>query len=604
MLRTPLCFTLLATTLTSVPVSVPVAVAATRPVLADVVYRHGTIYTADAADHVVEAVAIRRGLIVFVGGDAGVQPFVSPTTHQVDLAGRAAMPGLIDGHMHPLEGGAKVLKCNLNYEPLTIAQMQSRIQACLDATRNREPDGWLEVVSWFQQGMLPAGTETGRAMLDALNTTRPVLVSNSFGHTSLANSRALALAGITRTSPDPHDGRIARDAAGEPTGILEDAGSNSMTPLLPVATPGENIASARRALADIAEQGVTSFLDADAGVDSMAAFTAVAKQGGLTLRAHFAPQIMTAEAGNPKAAIARIVSLARRFDQGPLRASPSVTVRNAKLFLDGVYNNPAFTGAMVEPYFVNAGTATEARWQPGTYRGPDVYFKATALSALMIGLGRAGIDPHMHADGDRAVRAGLDAIAAMRRALPGADIRPGIVHAEVVTPADYGRFKALATFPVLSFQWEKPAADTVDQARNYLGLERWRTLEPAGVLLAAGAEVAFGSDWPVDRLDEWFALKVAVMRTNAAAAGPAYAGRLGDDPGLSPIQALRAATIVAARELHEDRVTGSLEVGKFADLIVLDRNPLAIPGEQIAEVQVLQTVVGGHVVYEAPSMRR
>jgi hypothetical protein len=150
--------------------------------------------------------------------------------------------------------------------------------------------------------------------------------------------------------------------------------------------------------------------------------------------------------------------------------------------------------------------------------------------------------------------------------------------------------------PVLSFQWEKPAGDTLGLT-NYFGPDRMKILEPGGLLQAAGARIVFGSDWPVDQLDEWFALKVAVTRTNTPNADPQFHGKLGADPGLSRDAALRAATINAAYELHEDDVTGSLEVGKFADLIVLDRDPLKIPAEDIANVRVLETIVGGALVH-------
>ena len=188
----------------------------------------------------------------------------------------------------------------------------------------------------------------------------------------------------------------------------------------------------------------------------------------------------------------------------------------------------------------------------------------------------------------------------MRKEIAGADIRPSIAHDEIVSPADFARYKALGTQPVLSFQWEKPAGDTMGLT-NYFGPERMKILEPAGLLAASGARIAYGSDWPVDQLDEWFALKVGVTRTNAPDAAPEYKGRLGDDPGLSREAVLRAITIDAAFELHEDDVTGSVESGKLADVIVLDRNPLKIPAEDIAKVQVLETVVGGKTVYAEKS---
>ena len=144
--------------------------------LADRVYRNGVIFTADAHNRTAEALAIRDGRIVYVGSNQGVAPFVGAATASVDLKGRFLMPGLVDGHMHPLEAGAQLLKCSLNYESLTVAELQQRVQACLDHAASEEPNAWLEVVSWFQESMRPAGVKTSRATLDALKTTRPIIV--------------------------------------------------------------------------------------------------------------------------------------------------------------------------------------------------------------------------------------------------------------------------------------------------------------------------------------------------------------------------------------------------------------------------------------------
>jgi predicted amidohydrolase YtcJ len=565
---------------------------------ADRVYRNGVIFTANGRNGSAEALAIREGQIIYVGSNQGLAPFVGPATVAVDLKGRFLMPGLVDGHMHPLEAGAQLLKCSLSYEPLTIAELQQRIQACLDHDTSKDPDAWLEVVSWFQESMLPSGVKTSRATLDVLKTARPIILRSSFGHTVLANTRALALAKITASTPDPIGGKIWHEANGAPSGLLEDAAYEVFSEFLPKPTPEQDVAAATAALQVMSRQGVTTFLDADAAAEDMAAFAAVRRSGGLTARAHFAPQIAPTEAGDPLGAVARVVAFAKQYDEGATARAPGVTVRNAKLFLDGVIAGPAFTGAMSEPYLTNSGTAANPRWVPGPSRGPAVYFPAQPLAAILIALGRAGIDPHLHADGDGAVHAGLDGIEALRTALPAADIRPAIAHDEIVEPADFPRYKLLGTIPVLSFQWEKPAGDTMG-LKDYFGPKRMKILEPAGLLAAAGARIAFGSDWPVDRLDEWFALKVGVTRTNSPDAPPEYRGRLGDDPGLSREAVLRAATIDAAYALHQDGAIGSLEVGKFADLIVLDRNPLQIPAEDIADTQVLETVVGGNVVYDA-----
>jgi predicted amidohydrolase YtcJ len=190
------------------------------------------------------------------------------------------------------------------------------------------------------------------------------------------------------------------------------------------------------------------------------------------------------------------------------------------------------------------------------------------------------------------------------RATPeGRDARPALAHAEIVAPADYPRFAGLGVAPVLSLQWGKPAPDTVGALKPFLGPARYAAVEPQALLLNAGARVAYGSDWPVDPLDAWFALKVGVTRTAAPDAGKEFAGRLTAQPGLPRAAVLRAATINAAWTLRQEAVLGSLEVGKLADLIVLDRNVLRIPEEEIARVKVVQTVVGGRIVYQASGMR-
>jgi predicted amidohydrolase YtcJ len=573
--------------------------AAPPPAAADTVYRGGLVYTVDAHDSTQQALAIRAGRIVYVGSDAGLAAFIGPGTTVLDLHGRMLMPGLVDGHMHPLQGGGSLLKCNLNYEQLTIAQLQARIQSCLDKTQAREPDGWLEVVNWFQEGMVPAGTHTNRATLDALKTKRPIFVASSFGHTALVNSRAMQLAGVTAQTPDPLGGKVGRDASGNPSGILEDAAQETVAKQVPAPTAADNAKAAAAALDALRQQGVTTFLDASAEPPSLEAFASMQRQGKLTARAHFALLITPPQGRDPQQATAMVKSLAQRYDQGKVAPAPTLTVRNVKLFLDGVITAPASTGAMLTPYLSLQGAPGNPHWAPSASRGPDVYFPAPVLSALLKHIADAGFEPHMHADGDRAVREGLDGVGALRQQFPDRDIRAAIAHDEIVDPADFPRYKQLNVIPVLSFQWEKQAPDTMEGARDYLGPARFKYMEPAGFLAAAGARIAYGSDWPVDPLDEWFALKVGVTRINAPQPDHKYAGRLSDDKGLSRKEVLRAITMNSSYELHQERETGSLEVGKLADLIVLDRNFFDIPAEQIAEIKVLQTVVGGRMVYQS-----
>lgn len=570
---------------------------------ADLVYRNGAVHTLDSADSVHQALAVRAGRIVYVGDDAGVAALTGKRTRVVDLQGRMLMPGLVDAHMHPQSGGSRLLNCSLDYQRLTLDQFQARIRSCLARDKNQDPRRWLVVVNWFQQGMQPEGALVTAATLDALGTKRPILVRSSFGHSVQLNSKGIALAGIKQDTPDPAGGKIVRDAEGRPTGLLEDAAQDlAMRQLAPLSV-AENLAASRAALAAMRRQGITSFLDAWTDPETMTAFRTLQRQGKLTARAHFAVLIDLDKGASLRSAVAELRKQRNRFDQGPTKAAPSMQVRHAKLFMDGVIAAPAFTGAMLEPYLVNKGSAGQPDWQPGESRGPDSYFSAASLRATLAELARWKIDAHIHADGDRAVRESLDAIDWLRTSAQGIDVRPVLAHAEIVAPADYPRFAALGVTPVLSFQWAKPAPDTVGALRDYLGPARYALVEPQALLLDAGARIAYGSDWPVDPLDAWFALKVAVTRSAEPDAGPEFAGRLTAQPGMPRAAALRAATIDAAWTLRQETRVGSLEIGKLADFIVLDRDYFAIPAEDIARVRVLQTVVGGKLVYEADETR-
>ncbi|OEZ62137.1 amidohydrolase [Duganella sp. HH105] len=579
------------------------APASAAPAPADTIYRNGYVYTVDTKDSVQQALAVRAGRIVYVGDNAGAKPLAGKKTKVIDLHGRMLMPGLIDGHMHPQSGGSRLLNCSLDYEALTVAQFQSRIQACIDKDKKSGADRWLVVVNWFQQGMLPDGVETTAATLDALKTERPVIVRSSFGHSALLNTKGVQLAGIKRDTPDPAGGKITRDAKGDATGLLEDAAQDMAMNLLPPLTVAENLAASKAALAAMRKQGITSFLDAYTDPETMTAFADLHKQGKLTARAHFAVLIDLDKGATPQSAVAELLKQQKQFDQGPTVAAPSMQVRHAKLFMDGVISAPAFTGAMLEPYLVNKGTADKPDWQPGASTGPASYFSQEALKTTLTELANARIDPHIHVDGDRAVRESLDAIEALRATPAGKAMRPALAHDEIVAPADYPRFAKLDVTPVLSFQWGKPAPDTVGALKDYMGPQRYAIVEPQALLLSAGARIAFGSDWPVDPLDEWFALKVGVTRTAAPNAGKEYEGTLGPQPGMPRAAVLRAITLNAAYTLRQEALTGSLEPGKLADMIVLDRNFFTIPAEDIANIKVLQTIVGGKIVYQAKGMR-
>jgi predicted amidohydrolase YtcJ len=571
------------------------AAAQAAPKPADRVLLGGAVYTAERAGITAEAVAIRDGAIAYVGTDRGARRYVGKRTKVTNLRGKMVMPGLHDGHIHGITAPAD--ECSLNYEPLTVAEFSARIKACLDAS-----DGeWLVVSSWYQQFVIPSGTVLTKETLDAISTTRAIVVKSSDGHTALANSRALALANITAATPDPADGRIERAADGSPNGLLQDGAQGLVEALIP-APEGDPVGEARRGMQRFAEEGITSFFVPGVfGADAIAPFDTLRRRGQLTARAHFA-----AGPPDPGDSSAKVLRAARKLrakyesrlprsvtswrpgkQRGPkLVAKPGISVDGVKLFLDGVLQAPAQTAAVLEPYV-------------GTDSRGELYVDNPALGRMVRDLERAGYQSHIHAIGDRAVRTALDAYTAMRKANGKRDSRPSIAHAELVARSDLRRFASLDVLPVMSYQWAKPAPDSTDSVLPFLGPERVDLYEPEGQLQAAGARIAFGSDYPVDGLDEFFAVEVAVLReADWGPEFPQYAGKLNADPGLTLDQALRGITINAAHQMHQDAVTGSLARGKLADLIVLDRNLFAIPEDDISETEVVTTMVGGRVVHQ------
>ena len=568
---------------------------------ADMVMRNGYVYTVDGKNSVQQAIAVTGGKIVYVGSDAGVASYIGTQTQLIDLAGRMLMPGFIDAHMHPGDGGRAMTLCDLKYQTMTRKVFQETIQACLDADKGKGPDVWLEVGSWDRIGMTGLDGDADKSTLDALKTNRPIQVRSTDFHTVLTNSRGLAVAGINKHTANPGDGKYMRDSAGNPNGICEDGAAEAMAAVVPPATDAEKLNQTRAALDAMRQQGITSFFDALSGPENGKAFTTLQQSGELTARALLAIKLdPAAAAADPDKTIAEAKALAATYDQGEAKPAPGVSMRHVKLFMDGIINAPADTGAMLTPYLRNAGTDTAPKWTPGKNTG-ELYFPPQVLNPLLLKAVQAGLDPHLHATGDRAVRDSLNGIEYVRQQLPGNGFRPAITHNESVDPADYARFKALDVTANMSFQWAQQAPSTVDGTNEHLGAARFARMEPSGSIARAGGRVAYGSDWPVDPLDEFLALKIGVTRSgdplNPHSYGPKYAGRLNADPALSRTEVLRTITINAAEQLKLDAVVGSVEVGKFADLIVLDKNFMQVPEEALARNNVLLTVVGGRVVW-------
>lgn len=590
-------------------VSLPMTAAAAVIAPADTVLNHGYIYTVDHDNSVRQAIAIRGGYIVYVGTNGGVRPFIGRRTKVIDLHGRMVMPGIVDAHNHAIAAGMELNGCDLHYAPLTIAQLQHAIQACIDGTRGQEPNGYLRVWNWYQEAMLPSGVHVTKGDLDVLNTHRPIIVQSSFGHTTLANSRAIALAGITRTTPDPRGGRIDRDAAGNPTGAFDDAAQELIDKAIPPPSPRDIRNAAEAALAAFRSQGETAFMLQIATRTDIQAFTTLRKEGRLTARAYMAPDISPdGMVGDPQVAVRHILALKAEFDTGPIGPEPNIWVRNAgELFQDGVQQVPAESASLLSPYFVNKGTKEKPDWVPGPWSGPAPYTPAKPFEHLLLALANAGIEPEVHAIGDRAIRHTLNAYAYVRRHLHGRDVRLEIAHAEIVAPSDIPRFKALNVIPDMAFQWAKPGPDSLDTSQDYIGIARSNRQEPEGYFNQIGVPVAQGSDWPVDPLETWFDLQVLLTRQGDwrfwKHLGPKYQGRFGTVPLVPLKDGIRFLTINGAYALHSEKSIGSLETGKLADLIVLDRNLFKTPVERIEDTKVLLTMVGGKTVHRAPPFR-
>ncbi len=570
---------------------------------ADVVLRGGKVVTMDGQRRVAQAVAVRNGRIAFVGTNADAARHIGANTRVVELGGRMLMPGFVDAHLHSLAGGRALLLCDLAYAPLTRTQLAARLQTCLDATPDAGPDVWLEAVNWDRQSTSGLDADPTRALLDGLNTRRPIAVTSADFHSVLANSRAFELAAIDARTPDPAGGKFLRDGTGTPSGICEDAAGFQLKAAIPPDSEADQLKQGRAALAALREQGITTFMDAAAGEPHLRVFNALRASGELTARVNLAINVDAENANRaPADEIAKVKALGAGADRGAPVTAPGVYARVVKVFADGVVNAPADTGALLEPYRQNAGTDSAPDWVPGTNLG-QLYYTPDSLRALMLAAVDAGLDMHLHATGDRAVRTVLDAVQATRQARRGADFRPAIAHDETVAVADYPRFAALDVMATMSFQWAQRAPYSIGDTENHLGPDRFARMEPSGSLRRAGARIVHGSDWPIDPFDTFLALKVGVTRSgdpanphSAASLAPIFEGPINADPALTRDDVLAAITLNAAYQLRMEKHVGSIELGKFADLIVLERDFLTVPDEELARNRVLLTMVGGEVV--------
>ncbi|MEU8955278.1 amidohydrolase [Streptomyces sp. NPDC048518] len=536
-------------------------------------------------DAVADAVAVGRdGRILAVGTDAVVKRFAGRDTEVVDARGGTLMSGVHDGHAHPMDAANRSLRPSLASAEQTVEELRKTLTGFLEDSAEQEPDGWLVVEDWNPVGLLPRGTAPHHSLLDALPTRRPIALRGGDGHNLWANQRALDIAKITASTPDPVGGTIVKGADGEPTGVLKDDAQPLVSRHIPEPDATRLADAAAKIFAEAAASGITTFMEAVVGRDELKVYQRLAESGRLPQRIVPALRIETELTKDPAAALAYAKEL--RADFKGVRGLRFGTV---KVFLDGVIEYPAQTAALLEPYLDEDGRPTD-------HRG-DLYVSSADYGRLSAAFNAEGWQMHAHAIGDRAVRTSLDGYAYALRKTGRRDLRNTTAHLQLVDPADLPRFAALGVVACMQLQWATRNVWTMDALRPYIGAARHRRLYPAGSLHERRAALAGGSDWPVDPLQVWNQIRTATDREGMEGEGDLYRAQ----EGISRTSALLMHTLGTARQLRSEHLTGTVEKGKAADLVLLDRDVTRCPVADISSVDVRMTLVGGTVVHDAQS---
>jgi predicted amidohydrolase YtcJ len=550
---------------------------------ADLVLTGGAVYTVDAARSWAQAVAVRDGRIAAVGTDAGMRPHVGPRTEVVNLRGRMLLPGFQDGHVHAASGGLERSQCDLTGE-----HTRDRYLAAIRRYADNHPGAeWITGGGWGMD-VFPGGVPS-KDDLDAVVPDRPVFLSNRDRHGAWVNSRALALAGVDAATPDPPDGRIQRTAVGEPQGTLHEGAMNLVQRVAPGVSLGEQVAGILEGQRYLHSLGITAWQEAIVGEyavmpDCFDAYRQVDGRGLLTAR------VTGALWWRRAAGLSQLGFLAERR---AIASSGRFRATSVKIMQDGVCEN--FTAAMLSPYLDGHGRETGGR---GTS-----FFEPAELNEAVAAIDAQGFGVHIHAIGDRAVREALDAITAARTANGPGRGRHHIAHLQVIHPDDVPRFRDLSVVANCQPLWASNEPQMTELTLPFLGPERSAWQYPFGSLAASGAQLCFGSDWPVSSPNPMWQMHTAVNRTTA----PQYPFRGPDTdtpflPGerIGLPAAIAAFTIGSAYVNNDERDAGSIEPGKRADLVVLDRNLFTEPAAEIALAQVDLTLVDGAVVHARP----
>ena len=545
---------------------------------ADYVFAGGKVYTVAEAQPWAEAVAVEGKKITFVGSDADVKKYIGEDTQVIDLAGKMLLPGFVEGHFHPIAGAQLTVGVNLQYDP--VEQVLGAIKKYADAN----PDAKVVRGFGWRYTSFPSAGPT-KEQLDEIVPDRPVFLFAVDGHAAWVNSKGLEMAGITRDTPDPQPGfsSFQRDPeTGEPTGYLVEVPAALL--VLNALEP-QNKVSVGKALEALLPKfptaGVTAVFDAGIlGIspeDGFNLYLDFEKKGQLPIRV-----VGSYYHNNPKIDPLPIIQSYRESFQSEL-----VQARVLKLNVDG--GDAQYTAVMLQPY----ASKPEITGDP--------IFTPEQLNDMTKRADAQGLDVHFHAFGDGAVRMSLDAVEAAGAANEARDRRHTIAHAIYIHEDDLPRFAKLNVITSMSMQWATPDLSNLKLAVANLGegivYERFMR---ARSLVDSGAKLSFGTDWPAAGYYSTYkpleAIQVAVTREMLS-------GR-----GLKPVmppanevltleQAIKANTFTSAYQSRLDDRVGSIEVGKLADLVVLEKNLFDVAPGEISGVDVLLTMMNGKVTY-------
>ncbi|MFA9218797.1 MAG: amidohydrolase [Sphingomonadaceae bacterium] len=525
---------------------------------------HANGYTLTASGKLQRFTALAyddHGKIIAVGSEKSVAAKV-PKAQHIDAQGKTLLPGLIDAHGHVFGLGELATSVEL----FTPATLEGALKA-IDSFAKAHPNSpWVFGRGWNQEiwklGRFPTAAE-----LDAVVSDRPALMSRVDGHAIWANSKALQLAGITRDTPDPAGGKIERDAAGNPSGVLVDSAMALLKRVVPPSTEADGRAMLDSALAWLASVGLTSVHDAGVTVKQDQLYRDYADHGKLTTRVY----AMIGDTTDDFDALAK---------NGPLKsyASDSYALAAVKLYSDGALGSRG--AALLAPYSDMPSTK-------GLLFYPDAEIRAKMEKAM-----KAGYQVNVHAIGDAGNHQILDGFRDLIAKYHSGALRHRIEHAQVVTPDDIPRFKTLGVIPSM-----QPTHATSDQnmAEQRVGPQRIQSAYAWRTFLKQGSKIACGSDFPVESPNPFEGLHAAVTRQNNAGVPE---GGWYKNQAMTLTEAFRCFTLDAAYAGHQEKTLGSLEPGKWADFILIDRDLFAIPAADIGKTTVLQTWVAGKQVYK------